>query len=63
MRKLFCIGFVIFFLLGFVAAAEVEFQEKGSGNMFSLVQANGMIVVPSGVKSLKAGSEIVGWFL
>lgn len=36
---------------------------QGSGNMFSLVQANGMIVVPSGVKSLKSGSEVMGWFL
>ena len=30
---------------------------QGSGNIFSLVQANALLIVPSGVKSLPANSE------
>ncbi len=36
---------------------------QGSGNMYSLVQANALLIVPSGVKSLPSGSEVDIWFL
>ena len=36
---------------------------QGSGNIFSLVQANALLIVPSGVKSLPSGSEVEIWFL
>jgi molybdopterin molybdotransferase len=36
---------------------------QGSGNMFSLVQAKALLIVPSGVKSLPSGSEAEIWFL
>jgi len=34
---------------------------QGSGNLFSLVLSNGLIIVPAGVKSLQAGSEVEAW--
>lgn len=36
---------------------------QGSGNLRSLVQANALIIVPSGVKSLPSGSQVEAWFL
>jgi molybdopterin molybdotransferase len=36
---------------------------QGSGNLFSLVQANALLIIPSGVKSLPAGSEVEAWLL
>jgi molybdopterin molybdotransferase len=36
---------------------------QGSGNLRSLVQANAMLLVPSGVKSLPIGAEVEFWFL
>ncbi len=36
---------------------------QGSGNLFSLVQANALLIVPSGVKSLPTGSVIDAWLL
>jgi molybdopterin molybdotransferase len=36
---------------------------QGSGNLFGLTQANALLIVPSGVKSLPSGSEINFWFL
>lgn len=36
---------------------------QGSGNLLSLVQANALLIVPSGVKSLPSGSEVEFWFL
>ncbi len=36
---------------------------QGSGNIFSLVQANALLIVPSGVKSLPANSEAEIWFI
>lgn len=36
---------------------------QGSGNLRSLVQANALLIIPSGVKSLPAGSEVDAWFL
>lgn len=35
---------------------------QGSGNLFSLVQANALLIVPSGVKSLPSDSEVEIWF-
>ena len=36
---------------------------QGSGNLFSLVLANALLIVPSGVKSLPIGTEIDAWIL
>ncbi len=34
---------------------------QGSGNLFSLVQANALLIIPSGVKSLALGSQVEAW--
>ncbi len=36
---------------------------QGSGNLFSMVQANALLIVPAGVKSLPAGTEVDVWLL
>ncbi len=36
---------------------------QGSGNLFSLVQANALLILPSGVQSLPAGAEVDAWIL
>lgn len=36
---------------------------QGSGNLFSLVQANALLIVPAGVKSLPIGAELEAWLL
>jgi molybdopterin molybdotransferase len=36
---------------------------QGSGNLLSLVQANALLIVPSGVKSLPSGSEVDIWLM
>lgn len=36
---------------------------QGSGNLFSFVQANALLIVPSGVKSLPAKSLVEIWYL
>jgi len=36
---------------------------QGSGNLMSLVQANALIIIPSGVKSLSVGAKVDAWFL
>lgn len=36
---------------------------QGSGNFFSLVQANALLIIPSGVKSCPPGSEVDAWLL
>ena len=36
---------------------------QGSGNLRSLVQANSLLLIPSGVKSLPAGVEVEAWML
>jgi molybdopterin molybdotransferase len=36
---------------------------QGSGNLRSLVQANALLLVPSGVKSLPVGAEVDAWIL
>jgi molybdopterin molybdotransferase len=34
---------------------------QGSGNLFSLVQANALLIVPAGVTLIPAGEEISAW--
>ena len=36
---------------------------QGSGNLLSLVQANALLIIPSGVKSLPSGTEVEAWML
>lgn len=36
---------------------------QGSGNLFSLVQANALLIIPSGVKSLPSGTDVDAWLL
>ncbi len=36
---------------------------QGSGNLLSLVQANALLIVPAGVKSLAIGAQIDAWWL
>jgi molybdopterin molybdotransferase len=36
---------------------------QGSGNLFSLVQANALLIVPAGVKQIPAGQEVSAWAL
>lgn len=36
---------------------------QGSGNLLSLVHANGLMIIPAGVKYLPAGAEVDAWLL
>ncbi|HKZ43876.1 MAG TPA: gephyrin-like molybdotransferase Glp [Anaerolineales bacterium] len=36
---------------------------QGSGNLHSLIKANTLLILPSGVKSLPAGSQVSCWFI
>ncbi|WP_298009149.1 molybdopterin-binding protein, partial [Anaerolinea sp.] len=36
---------------------------QGSGNLTSLSKANALLILPSGVKSLPAGTEVNFWFI
>ena len=36
---------------------------QGSGNLFSMVQANALLIIPAGVKSLQKGAEVEAWLL
>jgi molybdopterin molybdotransferase len=36
---------------------------QGSGNLYSLVLANGLIIIPAGTISLPSGSIVDAWFL
>lgn len=36
---------------------------QGSGNLLSLVQANALLIIPPGVKTLPSGSEVEAWLL
>ena len=36
---------------------------QGSGNLFSMVQANALLIIPAGVKSLPIDSEVDAWML
>ena len=36
---------------------------QGSGNLWSLSQANALIIIPAAVKSLPAGAEVQAWFI
>jgi molybdopterin molybdotransferase len=36
---------------------------QGSGNLLSIVKAHALIIVPAGVTSLQAGTEVKAWIL
>jgi molybdopterin molybdotransferase len=36
---------------------------QGSGNLLSLVQANALLIIPAGVKSLAIGDKVEAWLL
>jgi molybdopterin molybdotransferase len=36
---------------------------QGSGNLFSLVQANALLIIPAGVKCVPAGQEVNAWLI
>ncbi|GAB4432761.1 MAG: molybdopterin molybdotransferase MoeA [Anaerolineales bacterium] len=36
---------------------------QGSGNLLSIVQANALLIIPAGVKSLRSGQEVDAWLL
>ena len=36
---------------------------QGSGNLHSLVEANALLIIPSGVKSLRSGSNVEAWLI
>ncbi|MBT3338778.1 MAG: molybdopterin molybdotransferase MoeA [Anaerolineae bacterium] len=36
---------------------------QGSGNLFSMVQANALLIIPPEVKSLPTGAEVTAWLL
>jgi len=38
-------------------------SHQGSGNLLSIVRSNALLIIPSGVKSLPAGSEVEIWLL
>ena len=38
-------------------------SHQGSGNLLSIVRSNALLIIPSGVKSLPAGSEVDIWLL
>jgi len=38
-------------------------SHQGSGNLYSLVLANALLILPSGVKSLAIGAEVDAWLL
>jgi molybdopterin molybdotransferase len=56
------------FLRAVVKFEEGQYSAKltghqGSGNLFSLVQANALLIIPSGVKSLPEGARVSAWLL
>jgi len=38
-------------------------SNQSSGNLFSMVAANALLIIPSGVKSCPLGTEVEAWFL
>ena len=36
---------------------------QGSGNLFSMVQADALLIIPAGVESLEKGAEVEAWLL
>jgi molybdopterin molybdotransferase len=38
-------------------------EHQGSGNLFSVVSANALLIVPSGVKSVPAGGRVDAWLI
>lgn len=56
------------YLRAVVSKSEGQWQirlagHQGSGNLFGLTQANALLFVPSGVKSLPSGTQVNFWFL
>jgi molybdopterin molybdotransferase len=37
--------------------------DQGSANLFSLVQANALLIIPAGVKSLAVGDQVRAWLI
>lgn len=59
-RESYLRGNVIFTPTGYRAHLE---GHQGSGNLASLSKANALLILPSGVKSLPAGTEVKFWFI
>jgi len=38
-------------------------HHQGSGNLFSLVEANALLIIPASVRSIAAGDEVEAWVL
>jgi len=36
---------------------------QGSGNLYSLVRANALLIIPAGVKCVPAGQEVNAWLI
>jgi molybdopterin molybdotransferase len=36
---------------------------QGSGNLYSIVQANALLIIPASVKNFPPGSEVEAWML
>jgi molybdopterin molybdotransferase len=36
---------------------------QGSGNLMALTRANALLIIPSGVKSVPPGEEVIAWLL
>jgi len=56
------------YLRGVVTKTDVGYSavlsgHQGSGNLFSLVKANALLIIPAGVKCVPAGQEISAWML
>lgn len=56
------------YLRGVVTRRGVKYSgrltgHQGSGNLLSLVQANALLIIPTGVKSLPVGSQVEAWLL
>lgn len=56
------------YLRGRYSAEKSKFQveltgHQGSGNLFSLVQANCLLRIPAGKKKLKAGAKVEAWLI
>ncbi len=56
------------YLRAVVEERDGEFSAKltghqGSGNLLSLVQANALLIIPAGVKSLAIGAQADAWLL
>jgi len=48
---------------GINLTATLTRSHQGSGNIYSLVEANALLIIPPGVKSLPAGTPLTAWLL